>query len=62
MHGTEMMDKALELADWARGQINAIDGFRCMDRRASGRAGIQNLDRTRLVISASSMGMTGYAL
>lgn len=62
MHGTEMMDKALELADWARGQINAIDGFRCMDRRASGRAGIQNLDRTRLVISASSIGLTGYAL
>lgn len=54
LHGTEMMEKALFLATYARNKIKEIAGFCCME---NGR-----LDSTRLVFSAREMGLTGYAL
>lgn len=54
MNGREMMDKALGLAEYARERINKIEGFRCMEG--------ERTDRTRLVISARKMGLTGYTL
>lgn len=54
LHGTEMVEKALALASYARERIQKIAGFRCME-------GAQ-LDRTRLVISACGLGLTGYML
>ena len=54
MNGREMMEKALRLAEGARDRIQGIAGFRCMDG--------ERIDRTRLVISARDIGLTGYAL
>jgi len=54
LHGAEMMEKALFLAEYARKKIAGIAGFRCME---SGR-----IDSTRLVLSAREIGLTGYAL
>ena len=54
LHGTEMVEKALALASYARERIQEIAGFRCME-------GAQ-FDRTRLVISACELGLTGYKL
>lgn len=62
MHGTEMMERALKLAECARTRINSIDGFTCMGQEVIGQAGIAGLDRTRLVISAKKLGLTGFAL
>ncbi len=54
MHGSEMMEKALSLASYARERIQKIAGFRCMEG--------ERLDRTRLVLSACELGLTGYML
>lgn len=62
MHGADMMEKALKLAGWARDRINRIHGFRCMGAEAKGKAGIGDLDATRLVLSARGLGLTGFAL
>lgn len=53
-NGIKMMEKALYLAEYARERIHKIAGFRCMEG--------ERLDRTRIVISAGSIGLTGYAL
>ncbi len=54
MNGTAMMEKALSLAAYAREKINQIPGFCCMEG--------EHIDRTRLVISACEIGLTGYEL
>lgn len=56
MNGRDMMERALGLAEYARERIKEIAGFRCMDE------GWIWTDRTRLVISACDIGLTGYAL
>lgn len=56
-NGKEMMERALRLAEQARAKINQISGFQCMaDIKAKA------YDRTRLVISARKLGLTGFAL
>lgn len=54
MNGKNMMERALSLAEYARERIAGIAGFRCLDKKWT--------DRTRLVISARDIGLTGYAL
>lgn len=61
-HGKEMMEQALQLADFAREQLNQIEGFQCMDEKVTGCAGIESVDQTRIVISAKELGLTGFAL
>ena len=51
MHGSEMMEKALSLASYARERIQKIAGMEG-----------ERLDRTRLVLSACELGLTGYML
>lgn len=51
LHGTEMMEKALFLAAYARKKIAEIAGFRCMKG--------ERFDSTRLVFSAREIGLTG---
>jgi arginine/lysine/ornithine decarboxylase len=55
INGGKMMDKAIELAEYARERINNIAGFKCME-------GSETVDRTRLVISAKQLGITGFEL
>lgn len=62
MHGKEMMTRALQLADGTREKLNRIPGFRCLGSEAVGQAAIAGLDRTRLVISAKGLGLTGFML
>ena len=62
MRGQEMMESALELAAYAKERINAIAGFRCMDKEVIGAANIAGMDGTRLVISAKELGYTGFEL
>jgi arginine/lysine/ornithine decarboxylase len=55
VNGEGMMARAVELAEYARERIGDIDGFCCMD-------GFGSIDRTRLVISAKELGITGFEL
>ena len=60
--GADMIDAALELAKDARSRINQIPGIACAGREIIGNAGIDNLDETRLTISAAKIGITGFDL
>jgi arginine/lysine/ornithine decarboxylase len=55
VNGDRMMAKAIELAEYARGKINSIGGFKCLE-------GSDTVDRTRLVISSKQLGITGFEL
>lgn len=64
-NGAEMMEKALLLAETARRKIQKIYGFHCMDCAGENMTHMSekySFDRTRLVISASGLGLTGFAL
>lgn len=62
MHGEELISNAVELAKYAREEINQIPGIRCAGRELIGTAGIANVDETRLVISAADLGVEGFRL
>lgn len=61
LHGREMIGRALELAESARKRINQIPGIVCYGEEIKNHA-IYELDTTRLVISASELGITGFEL
>lgn len=64
-NGKKMMEKALTLAETARRGIQDIHGFRCMDSADTKMTSMSELcfyDRTRLVISASELGLSGFTL
>lgn len=60
--GSKLIDRALELAQEAREAINKLPGMACAGREIIGKAGINDLDETRLTISAADLGLTGYEL
>ena len=57
MHGDSMYQKAARLAGYARSRIHDIEGFECLENKKG-----SMLDKTRLVISARSLGMSGFML
>lgn len=61
MHGPQMLSRALELAENARSRINKIKGMHCYGKEIINE-NIYDLDTTRLVISASDLGITGFEL
>ena len=62
MHGADMNQKALKMAEQVREQLLLIPGVDCMGTEVIGTCGVQNLDRTRLTISAKRLGISGYEL
>lgn len=61
-HGEELWYRALELADWARARINQIEGLRCLGDECLGEPGVAAFDATRLTITASDLGHSGWQL
>jgi len=62
VHGAELWRGAIELADWARAQIIALPGLRCLGAEMLGRDGVTEFDPTRLTISACELSLSGYEL
>lgn len=61
LHGGEMIGRALRMAEDARKKINRIPGMVCYGKDIKN-AAVFDLDTTRLVISASELGITGFEL
>lgn len=57
--GERLLDEALDLAEYARGKINALGSYYCMGREMIGRPGVVDLDLTKLSIKVSDLGRTG---
>ena len=60
--GEALWTQAVELADWARAQINGIAGLRCVGDECLQKEGVYSFDRTRLTVTGCSLGHSGYAL
>ena len=58
--GEKLLSKALELARWARAEINGIRGIGCLEKKDVLTRGMGDLDETKLAINVSGLGMTGY--
>ena len=61
LHGEEMLQRGLTLAQMAREAMKKIPGITCVGEASRGKA-IYDLDLVRLVISASDLGLSGYQL
>lgn len=60
--GEELLDKAIDLGDYAREKIEKIPGFKVYGRNIIGRPGVYNYDPTRLVFTARDLGFSGYTI
>ena len=61
LHGEEMIEKALELADTARHQIHSIPGISVLQKDENNSA-VYDLDPLRLVFSARKLHISGYRM
>ncbi len=60
VNGFEMADKAIELAQKARAEINGIDGLYCFGKEILGGEATFDYDPTKLTIHVRHLGITGY--
>lgn len=60
--GQRLWDDAVQLATWARTQIDRIHGLRCLGEEVLSERGVAAFDPTRLTISACALGESGHQL
>jgi arginine/lysine/ornithine decarboxylase len=58
--GKKLLHRAIKLAEEARAQINAITGLSCFVKEQAKRAGMADMDVTKLTITVSDLGLSGY--
>lgn len=60
IHGKELAEYSIELAEYARNKINQIEGLYCFgEEKLTGEA-IYSYDPTKLTIHVHQLGLTGY--
>lgn len=62
LHGKELLDKTIDLLNYARSEINKIPGFYCFGEEVLNKPGAFAFDPTKLTISCRELGITGYEL
>ncbi|MFD0587419.1 aminotransferase class I/II-fold pyridoxal phosphate-dependent enzyme [Paenibacillus sp. GCM10027627] len=62
LNGSEMLQNALELARWARAEINQISGLYAFGQELAGKAGCYYFDDTKLGVCVSGLGFSGYQI
>jgi arginine/lysine/ornithine decarboxylase len=60
LHGRELLDRTIQLAEEARKRLNNINGIYCFGREICGNYGVHNIDITKLVINVSKLGISGF--
>jgi lysine decarboxylase len=60
--GEALWSGAVELAEWARTELNELPGVRCLGTEILAREGVREFDPTRLTISTCDGGHNGYQL
>jgi len=59
-HGSELLENALQLARYARNEINRIDGLYAFGKEIASTQGSYAFDETKLGINVRGLGYTGY--
>lgn len=62
LNGKELLDKSIDLANYARDEINKIPGFYCFGKEIIGNPGVFSIDPTKITISCRDLGITGFEL
>lgn len=62
MKGRELLKDTLDLARWARKEINEIDGIYGFGKELVGNQGCYDFDETKLGINVRKLGYTGYEI
>lgn len=62
LHGKELLDKTIELSNYARNEINKIPGLYCFGNDIVGQPGVYSVDPTKIVVTCRDLGITGYDL
>lgn len=62
LHGKDMMERAVFLAQMARKGLAAISGIQVLEKGLTDANSIFDLDSTRVVFSARELGISGYRL
>jgi len=57
--GRRLVARAVELAEWARGEINQIPGLYCFGREKVGSPGVYGLDPTKITVTVRGLGIAG---
>jgi arginine decarboxylase len=60
IQGQELMSRTLKLAETARSKISQIDGLSVLNLPKHSTPGFKNLDRTRLTVDVTRLGLSGY--
>lgn len=62
LHGKELLDKTIDLCNYARKEINKIPGLYCFGEEVLGQPGAHAFDPTKITITSRDLGITGYDL
>ncbi len=57
--GRLLLEKTIDISNWARDEINCIKGVYCLGRDRIGRYGVFDLDATRLTVNFRNIGVSG---
>jgi lysine decarboxylase len=60
MHGRELLQRTIDLAQETRRRLNEIPGVYCFGEEQIGRPGAFDLDPTKITITVKDLGYTGY--
>lgn len=60
--GKGLLDMAIDLAEYARSEVNKIPGLYCFGREVLDKKGAFDLDPTKITICCKDMGITGFQL
>ncbi|EPZ52813.1 aminotransferase class I/II-fold pyridoxal phosphate-dependent enzyme [Alicyclobacillus acidoterrestris] len=60
LHGRERFERAIQMANRIRDEINGIPGLRCLDKRVLQDSATYQIDATKLTISVKDLGIRGY--
>ncbi len=58
--GRKLLDRTIKLAEGARNKIDKITGVSCFGKDRARAAGMADMDVTKLTITVSDMGLSGY--
>jgi arginine/lysine/ornithine decarboxylase len=58
--GQELLEQTLKLADWMRSTLGQIPGLATLNPEQAGTPGFTALDRTRLTVTVSGLGIDGF--
>lgn len=59
-NGKRLLEKIVEITGRTRKAINEIPGFKCLGSEKQGHNGVVGIDPTKLCISVTNLGLSGY--